>query len=131
MGLHSDAGHTSLIAPLWTAMAARGRPIISPRPIIVLLCGLMAPLLIARLDLPAPPPANSVSLEQRYFWADPASETPTIAPLRASAQIKRVAASRHLPYFVVRRLVDANTKDATGVDVITLNLALDRNQPDD
>lgn len=118
---------------IWITPRAAGRsPAVSPLPIILLLCGLLGPLLLARL-IPVPPPRSDHPLfDRRYFWAAQAPETPTIAPLLAAAQIKRVAAARGVPYFVVRRMVDDNTgeKDGTsekdGVDLTALNLALDR-----
>ena len=114
----------ALVGPMWIAKRASGRPIMSPLPIIVLLCGLVAPMLLARLDLPTPVSTDHSSFDRRYFWA----ETASITPLLANAQIKRVAASRNIPYLVVRQLVDENSLDAKGVDVTTLNLALDRHE---
>lgn len=116
----------ALVGPVWIAKRATGRPTMSPLPIIVLLCGLLAPMLLARLDLPAPVPSDHSSFDRRYFWA----ETETISPLLAAAQIKRVAAARNVPYFVVRQLVDENSLDIKGVDITALNLALDRREQD-
>lgn len=117
----------TLVGPVWIAKRAIGRPTMSPLPIIVLLCGLVAPMLLARLDLPpAPVPAAHSSFDRHYFWA----ETTTISPLVAASQIKRVAASRQIPYYLVREMVDENTKGDAEVDVTALNRALDRHQPD-
>jgi len=112
----------ALVSPVWIAKRATERPVMSPFPIIVLLCGLVAPMLLARLDLPTPAPPNHTDFDRRYFWA----ETESITPLLADAQIKRIAASRNVPYFVVRRLVDENSQDTKGVDVAALNRALDQ-----
>lgn len=113
----------TLVGPVWIAKRAIGRPTMSPFPIIVLLCGLAAPMLLARMDLPTPVPSDHSSFDRRYFWA----ETETISPLLATAQIKRVAAARNLPYFVVRQLVDENSPD---IRIVALNLALDRREKD-
>jgi len=111
---------------IWMTPRASGRPpAVSPLAIILLLCGLLAPLLLARL-VPAPPlPSDHPPFDRRYFWAAQAPEVPT-APLLAAAQIKRVAAARGVPYFVVRRMVDDNTSDKDGINLTALNLALDR-----
>ncbi len=79
-------------------------------------------MLLARLELPPPVLSDHSSFDRRYFWAETASITPQIA----NAQIKRVAASRNLPYFVVRQLVDENSQDPKGVDVAALNRTLDQ-----
>lgn len=111
-----------LVGPVWIAKRATDRPTMSPLPIIVLLCGLVAPMLLARLDLPTPVAPSHMAFDRRYFWA----ATETITPLLANAQIKRVAASRNVPYHVVRQLVDDTAEAKNGIDVAALNLALDR-----
>jgi hypothetical protein len=111
----------ALVGPVWIAKRAPGRPTMSPLPIIVLLCGLVAPILLARLDLPAPVSSDHSSFDRRYFWA----ETESITPLLANAQIKRVAASRNVPYFVVRQVVDDTAGAKDEIDVAALNRALD------
>ena len=113
----------ALGGPVWIEDRTEDRPsTMSPLPIIILVCGLVAPVLLSRLDLPAPALSDHASFDRRYFWA----ETQSITPLLASAQIKRVAASRNVPYFVVRRLVDENSRGTKGVDVAALNRALDQ-----
>jgi hypothetical protein len=112
----------ALVGPVWIAKRATDYPAMSPFPIIVLLCGLVVPMLLARLDLPTPVSTDHSSFDRRYFWA----ETESISPLLANAQIKRVAASRNIPYFVVHQLVDENSLDAREVNLTALNLALDR-----
>lgn len=115
----------ALIGPVWIAKRATGHPTMSPFPIIILLCGLAAPMLLAHLDMPsAPAPSAQSSFDRRYFWA----ETETISPLLAAAQIKRVAAARNVPYFVVRRLVDDTAGAKNEMDITALNLALDRRE---
>ena len=116
----------ALVGPVWIAKRATGRPTMSPLPIIVVLCGLVAPILLARLDPPpAPVLSDHSSFDRHYFWA----ETESISPILAMAQIKRVAASRNLPYFEVRRMVDDTMRDDGGVNVAALNRALDRPIP--
>lgn len=112
----------ALVGPMWIAKRATDCPAMSPLPLIVLLCGLVAPMLLARLDPPIPVSTDHSSFDRRYFWA----ETESISPLLANAQIKRVAASRNIPYFVVRQLVDENSLYAREVNLTALNLALDR-----
>ena len=114
----------ALVSPLWSAKRAPDRLTMSPLPIIVLLCGLVAPMLLARTDLSTAVSSDHPSFDRRYFWA----ETETITPLLATAQIKRVAASRNTPYVAVRHLVDENSLDDKGIDVVALNLALDRHE---
>jgi len=57
---------------------------------------------------------------------------PDISPANAAIQVDRVAATRHLPVAEVQKLVAENTKardigilGEPGVDVLTLNIALD------
>jgi potassium-transporting ATPase KdpC subunit len=57
---------------------------------------------------------------------------PDISPANAAIQVDRVAATRHLPVSEVQKLVAENTKardleflGEPGVDVLTLNIALD------
>jgi len=57
---------------------------------------------------------------------------PDISPANAAIQVDRVAATRHLPVTEVQKLVAENTKardieflGEPGVDVLTLNIALD------
>jgi K+-transporting ATPase ATPase C chain len=57
---------------------------------------------------------------------------PDISPANAAIQVDRVAAARHLPVSEVQKLVSENTKardleflGEPGVDVLTLNIALD------
>ena len=57
---------------------------------------------------------------------------PDISPQNAAIQVNRVAAARHLPVATVQGLVSKNTKardieflGEPGVDVVTLNIALD------
>jgi len=118
----------TLGGPVWIADQKSDRLKVSPIPIIVLLCGMVAPMLLARLDLPASAHSDQTPYDRHHFWTAQAQETPFLDPLLAAAQIKRVAAVRQLPYFVVRRLVDDNTLDKNGVDIAALNLALDRYQ---
>lgn len=61
---------------------------------------------------------------------------PHISPANAAIQARRIAARRRLPIAVVRRLVAVNTDGRflgllgePGVNVLTLNLALDRRAP--
>jgi potassium-transporting ATPase KdpC subunit len=58
---------------------------------------------------------------------------PDISPANAGIQAHRIAAVRHIPVATVRRLIDKNThgrglgfSGEPGVDVLTLNLALNR-----
>jgi K+-transporting ATPase ATPase C chain len=58
---------------------------------------------------------------------------PAISPANAALQSRRVAAVRHLSFATVQRLIDDNTAKRSlgflgepGVNVLTLNLALDR-----
>jgi potassium-transporting ATPase KdpC subunit len=60
---------------------------------------------------------------------------PDITPAYAALQSKRVAAVRHLPLATVQHLIDTNTDDRSlgffgepGVNVLKLNLALDKEQ---
>ena len=57
---------------------------------------------------------------------------PDISPANAAIQVDRVAATRHLPVSEVQKLVSQNTHardigflGEPGVDVLTLNIALD------
>ena len=61
---------------------------------------------------------------------------PDISPAYADLQARRIAATRHLPLSRVRSLISQNTDDRSvgflgepGVNVLALNLALDREAP--
>lgn len=86
----------------------------------VLLGGLVAPLLLSA-GTPSP---SALSSDPRYFWASPA-EGGVASSVTAFAQIKRVAAYRHLPYGQVRQVVADNVGQDGSVDVATLNRVLD------
>lgn len=96
-------------------------------PALVLIGGLVAPVLLSGLNQPVPAAHHETPYEPRYFWAERQDET-SLNPGLAAAQIKRVAASRAIPYFVVRQMVEDNTRGQQGVDVAALNLALDTQQ---
>ena len=58
---------------------------------------------------------------------------PDISPAYAALQSRRIAAVRHLPLAVVKRLIDRNTDGRSlgflgepGVNVLELNVALDK-----
>ncbi len=91
-------------------------------PVIALLGGIAAPLLMAGPERAVPVSISRESADPRMFWPSDTGDL-LISPVYASIQIKRVAANRGLPYYVVRQLVEDNTH-GNGVDIAALNQAL-------
>ena len=100
----------------------------SPASTLVIVGGLMAPLLLSGLERPTPAAPKRERFDPQYFWVSGTGEA-LISSVLAAAQIKQVAASRNIPSFVVRGIVDENIRGRDGIDVATLNLALDRYRP--
>ena len=90
-------------------------------PALVLAGGIAVLLALSGWPPRAP---TTMPADPAYFWPVPAP-SPVLSPLLAAAQIKRVAAYRHLPAASVRRLVADNGGTSGDVDVHALNHALD------
>lgn len=90
-------------------------------PALALAGGIAIPLAFSAGPPQAP---TTMPADPAHFWSVPAA-SPVLSPSLAVAQIKRVAAYRHLPAASVRRLVADNGGASGDVDVHALNHALD------
>lgn len=89
----------------------------------ILVGGLAVPLLLAAAGPSVSPSHSEADYDPRRFWA--AAPSGLLSPVAAAAQIKRVAAYRHLSYAQVRQVVTENGSVDGNIDIVVVNRALD------